>query len=221
MPQQTVTFSELEYALIRDSWYGFEEGQEFSNAKVAIENLETEYANFDGLKDFLKCWKGPQKQATPQAKLIRLWCVVAGLPAYRDKEEAYSDERKPLDWRPCEYAERWTDTNIAFRLDELRQFFEKTALPLPNRYFHPRDPSSATKPAPYRNDRFELLIQGRRAVPVRLAPFFTAWSLHPQRLVNLLRGKEPIRYGGIETAQLQAYRIDSDQVREIQQQEPP
>lgn len=141
MPQQTTTFRELEHALQLDPWWGFishNDGPKnvAPNAERVAEKIEQDAS--PQVREFLNRWSLKPCKGHLHAKLIRLLCVAAHLPAYANKAEARKPERQPLDWRPHEYAEHWREQDIAFRLDELRSVLEYRYLPLPERFFGSR-----------------------------------------------------------------------------------
>lgn len=141
MPQQTTTFRELEHALQLDPWWGFishNDGPKnvAPNAERVAEKIEQDAS--PQVREFLNHWSLKPCKGHLHAKLIRLLCVAAHLPAYANKAEARKPERQPLDWRPHEYAEHWREQDIAFRLDELRSVLEYRYLPLPERFFGSR-----------------------------------------------------------------------------------
>lgn len=136
MAQQTVTFSELTHALQLDPWWGFcgPESRATNAERVVAELEKTESPRVQG---FLNHWAVQPSKGKDflHAKLIRLLCVAAHLPAYCDTEEALKPEPQPLDWRPHDYAKRWCEEGTAIRLDELQATLEAAHLPLPVRFF--------------------------------------------------------------------------------------
>ncbi|WP_155986361.1 hypothetical protein [Thioalkalivibrio sp. ALE9] len=141
MSQQTTTFRELQHALELDPWWGFIPSNDgpknvAPNAERVVEAIEQDAST--RVREFLIRWSRKPCKGHLHAKLIRLLCVSANLPAYTNKTAARKPERQSLDWRPPEYAERWRQKDIAIRLDELRHVLERNHLPLPERFFGSR-----------------------------------------------------------------------------------
>lgn len=122
-PWMTIEFEKFHTCLITDPYYGINS----STTEDFINRIYEKNANNAIYKQFRSRFHSrPWFRADKQRELIYLWCVLLGLPVYRNGS--------PYSWKLKNPIEQHV-LDFQIRLDELKDFLRKHSWPLPSGLF--------------------------------------------------------------------------------------
>ncbi|MCP5408346.1 MAG: hypothetical protein H6963_03490 [Chromatiaceae bacterium] len=117
-----ISLAKLNYYMMTDPFYG----KESTAIESIIDNIYRNNAGTDLFQQFRRRFSRLPCKADNQRHLIYIWCGLLGLPAYRNDAL--------LNWQREDFLDHWKE-DFDLRLNEIKLFLRKHALPLPTRFF--------------------------------------------------------------------------------------